>query len=49
MSCENQGGQYDSVENVSKIYQNGARALVDVNLKIGKGEFVFLVGPKWGR
>ncbi len=31
--------------NVSKIYQNGARALVDVNLKIGKGEFVFLVGP----
>jgi cell division transport system ATP-binding protein len=31
--------------NVSKIYQNGARALVDANLKIGKGEFVFLVGP----
>ncbi|HZK55480.1 MAG TPA: cell division ATP-binding protein FtsE [Desulfosporosinus sp.] len=31
--------------NVSKIYQNGARALVDVNLKIGKGDFVFLVGP----
>lgn len=31
--------------NVSKIYQNGARALVDVTLKIGKGEFVFLVGP----
>ncbi|EGW37122.1 cell division ATP-binding protein FtsE [Desulfosporosinus sp. OT] len=33
------------LRNVSKIYQNGARALVDVNLKIGKGEFVFLVGP----
>lgn len=31
--------------NVSKIYQNGARALVDVNFKIGKGDFVFLVGP----
>lgn len=31
--------------NVSKIYPNGARALVDVNLKIGKGGFVFLVGP----
>ena len=33
------------LRNVSKIYQNGARALRDVNLKIGKGEFVFLVGP----
>ena len=33
------------LKNVSKIYPNGARALVDVNLKIDKGEFVFLVGP----
>lgn len=31
--------------NVSKIYSNGARALVDINLKIDNGEFVFLVGP----
>lgn len=31
--------------NVSKIYPNGARALVDINLKIDSGEFVFLVGP----
>ncbi|HWQ70713.1 MAG TPA: cell division ATP-binding protein FtsE [Desulfitobacteriaceae bacterium] len=31
--------------NVSKIYPNGARALVDINMNIGKGEFVFLVGP----
>jgi cell division transport system ATP-binding protein len=31
--------------NVSKIYPNGARALIDINLNIGKGEFVFLVGP----
>ncbi|MEA4900992.1 cell division ATP-binding protein FtsE [Desulfitobacterium sp.] len=31
--------------NVSKIYSNGARALVDINLKIENGEFIFLVGP----
>lgn len=31
--------------NVSKIYSNGARALIDINLKIESGEFVFLVGP----
>lgn len=30
---------------MSKIYPNGARALVDVNLKIGKGDLVFMVGP----
>lgn len=31
--------------NVSKIYANGAKALYDINVKIEKGEFVFLVGP----
>lgn len=30
--------------NVSKIYQNGVKALNDINLNIRKGEFVFLVG-----
>lgn len=32
------------LQNVSKSYQQGAPALIDVNLKINKGEFVFIVG-----
>lgn len=31
--------------NVSKIYDNGVKALDSVNIDIKKGEFVFLVGP----
>ncbi|MBM7614247.1 cell division transport system ATP-binding protein [Alkaliphilus hydrothermalis] len=31
--------------NVSKKYKNGVQALTNINLKIDKGEFAFLVGP----
>ncbi|RDV82138.1 cell division ATP-binding protein FtsE [Ammonifex thiophilus] len=31
--------------NVTKIYPNGVRALVDVSFSIERGEFVFVVGP----
>ena len=30
---------------VGKIYDNGAPAVIDVNLQVGKGEFVALLGP----
>ena len=33
-----------TMKNVSKIYENGAVALDHVNVNIGKGEFVFIVG-----
>ncbi|MDK2866212.1 MAG: cell division transport system ATP-binding protein [Clostridiales bacterium] len=32
-------------QNVSKKYDNGVMALDNVNIKIEKGEFVFIVGP----
>ena len=31
--------------NVSKVYENGTRALSNVSLHVDKGEFVFVVGP----
>ncbi|AEG61825.1 cell division ATP-binding protein FtsE [Desulforamulus ruminis] len=31
--------------NVSKVYENGVKAVSDITLHIKKGEFVFLVGP----
>ncbi|MGQ9511757.1 cell division ATP-binding protein FtsE [Thermodesulfitimonas sp.] len=31
--------------NVTKIYPNGAKALVDVTFTLNRGEFVFVVGP----
>ncbi len=33
------------IRNASKIYSNGVKALVNVNLDVAVGEFVFLVGP----
>lgn len=39
-------GEYEMIvfENVSKTYETGTPALNNVNLKIEKGEFVFIVG-----
>ena len=33
------------LHDVTKVYPNGKRALIDVDLLIPKGDFVFLVGP----
>jgi len=33
------------LKHVSKVYANGVNALLDINLHIGKEEFLFIVGP----
>ena len=33
------------ISNISKTYENGGKALRDINITIEDGEFVFLVGP----
>ena len=38
-------GQGIRLENVSKMYPNGVRAVDDVSLEIAEGEFIVLVGP----
>lgn len=39
------GVQVIEFTNVSKVYENGTRALSNVSLSVDKGEFVFVVGP----
>ncbi len=34
-----------SFDQVSKVYRNGCHALIDVNLQVRKGEFLFVTGP----
>ena len=33
------------LEQVSKTYRNGSQALIDINLQIRRGEFLFITGP----
>lgn len=33
------------LRSVTKTYSNGANALINVNLKVNKGEFLFITGP----
>lgn len=33
------------LEQVSKVYNNGCSALLDINLRVGRGEFLFVTGP----
>jgi len=37
--------EFIELNNCYKIYKNGVTALADGNLKIEKGEFVFIIGP----
>ena len=37
--------EFIEVRNCYKVYKNGVTALADANLKITKGEFVFIIGP----
>lgn len=37
--------EFIELNNVFKIYKNGVSALADVSLKIGTGDFVFIIGP----
>lgn len=34
-----------SLQNVSKTYRNGSQALINVDLRIGRGDFLYVTGP----
>ena len=36
--------EFIELNNVFKVYKNGKSALTDINLKVSKGEFVFIIG-----
>ncbi|MFR1599136.1 MAG: ATP-binding cassette domain-containing protein, partial [Coprobacillus cateniformis] len=33
------------LENVTKVYKTGVRAVNNMNVNIGPGEFVYVIGP----
>ncbi|MBD2090855.1 cell division ATP-binding protein FtsE [Microcoleus sp. FACHB-1515] len=33
------------LQQVTKVYPNGARGLIDVNLRVHQGDFIFITGP----
>ena len=37
--------EFIEIKNCYKVYKNGVTALADGNLSIGRGEFVFIIGP----
>ena len=37
--------EFIEIKDCYKIYKNGVTALANGNLKISKGEFIFLIGP----
>ena len=36
--------KFIELKNVNKVFKNGVTALADINVEIGKGEFVFIIG-----
>ena len=37
--------EFINIKDCYKVYKNGVTALANGNLKVEKGEFVFLIGP----
>lgn len=45
VSTNRENDNFVSIQNLQKIYPNGAKAVYDFNLDIKKGDFVVIVGP----